>query len=58
MADVFLGPGRIFSGRGALDLAADLMGKLGKKALVVTDSVMEKLGNLERVTDTDRKSVV
>lgn len=31
MADVFLGPGRIFSGRGALDLAADLMGKLGKR---------------------------
>ncbi|MCI8605942.1 MAG: iron-containing alcohol dehydrogenase [Hungatella sp.] len=56
MADVFLGPGRIFSGRGALDLAADLMGKLGKKALVVTDSVMEKLGNLERVTDTLSKA--
>lgn len=51
MADMFLAPERIVSGKGALDLAKDIVGGLGKKALVVTDPVMEQLGNLEKVTD-------
>lgn len=50
MADTFIMPGRIISGSGALEQAAETIGQMGKKALVVTDPVMEKLGNLDRVT--------
>ena len=50
MANLFIGPGKVFCGKGALELAGDTAGTLGKKALVVTDPMMEKLGNLEKVT--------
>lgn len=50
MADTFIAPGRIISGSGALGQAADTVGALGKKALVVTDTTMEMLGNLKKVT--------
>ncbi len=50
MANLFMGPGKVFCGKGALELAGDTAGTLGKKALVVTDPMMEKLGNLEKVT--------
>ena len=43
MANTFIAPGRIISGRRALDMAADAVAKLGKKALVVTDDVMKNL---------------
>lgn len=42
-------PGKIISGEGALALAASELAQLGKKALVVTDSTMVKLGNVQRV---------
>lgn len=51
MADVFMAPGMIISGSGALVQASDTVAALGKKALVVTDTTMEMLGNLKKVTD-------
>ena len=50
MAKEFIVPGRIISGAGALEGAAEALGKLGNKALIVTDQVMIDLGNLEKVT--------
>ena len=58
MADTFIAPGRIISGRRALDMAADAVAKLGKKALVVTDDIMRQLGNLDKVTDMLMKAGV
>lgn len=50
MSKMFLVPPTILSGAGAInDLAAQLQGK-GKKALLVTDSIMAKIGNVEKVT--------
>lgn len=46
----FLMPGKIVYGEGALAQAAASMGEMGKKALIVTDSMMVKLGNVERLT--------
>lgn len=50
MADIFLAPGRIVSGVDALHEAAGSIKALGKKALIVTDNMMRKLGNLDKVT--------
>ena len=43
MANTFIAPGQIISGSRTLDMAADTMAKMGKKALVVTDDVMNNL---------------
>lgn len=51
MANLFLTPGKVLTGEGALELSADILSTLGKKALVVTDEMMVKLGNVGRVTD-------
>lgn len=51
MADVFMAPGMIISGSQALLRAAETIGSLGSRALVVTDTTMEMLGNLKKVTD-------
>lgn len=51
MADTFIAPRRIINGRGALDASLESVAALGKKALVVTDTTMEQLGNLKKVTD-------
>ncbi len=51
MADVFMAPGMIISGNQALLRAAETIGSLGSRALVVTDTTMEMLGNLKKVTD-------
>lgn len=40
MARDFIVPGQIVSGSGALELAEKKFGSMGKKALLVTDSVM------------------
>ena len=59
MANIFLTPKKIISGKDALALAAGDLQKMGKKALIVTDATMVKLGNvalLEKVlkeADTD-----
>lgn len=49
MAREFIVPGQIISGAGALDMAEVSLGKLGKKAMIVTDEVMIQLGNCAKV---------
>lgn len=49
MAKEFIVPGQIVTGSGALDLAESELGKLGRKAMIVTDKVMLQLGNCEKV---------
>lgn len=51
MAFTFIAPGKIISGSQAVEVSAGTVAELGKKALVVTDTTMEKLGNLKIVTD-------
>lgn len=50
-ASSFVTPRRIVYGEGALANATGELATMGTKALVVTDSVMVKLGNLALVTD-------
>lgn len=49
MAREFLVPRSILTGSGALDAAAVTLQRMGKKALIVTDSMMVKLGNCAKV---------
>lgn len=49
MAREFMMPGQIVTGAGALDLAGAALGRLGKKAMIVTDQVMIDLGNCAKV---------
>ncbi len=49
MSNQFIMPGQIFYGEGALERAGAAICACGKKALIVTDPVMEKLGNVETV---------
>ena len=49
MAREFLVPGHIITGAGALNTAEKIFPTMGKKALVVTDPVMIKLGNCAKV---------
>ena len=49
MSHVFLTPHKIVSGRDALNDAAGALAKMGRKALVVSDGMMEKLGNVDKV---------
>lgn len=51
MAREFIVPGQIITGPGALDLAADTLGALGRKALIVTDEMMIRLGNCAKVEE-------
>lgn len=51
MAKEFIMPGKIISGNVALEQAGSYFPKLGKHALIVTDEVMIKLKNLDRVTE-------
>lgn len=51
MANLFLTPNKIITGEGALELAASNIENLGTKALIVTDNMMVKLGNLKKVTE-------
>lgn len=55
MAREFITPGKIISGFGALEMAEVFLGKMGKKALVVTDPVMVQLGNLFRLEEVLQK---
>ncbi len=49
MAREFIVPGQMISGSGALDMAQETLGNLGKKAMIVTDKVMIDLGNCAKV---------
>lgn len=51
MAREFMMPGKIISGPGALEAAEKELKKLGKKALIVTDPVMVRLGNASRLQE-------
>ena len=50
MAYQFLSPAQVFYGEGALESAASNISALGTKALIVTDPMMVKLGNVEKVS--------
>ena len=58
MGREFIMPRKIISGSGALEQSESYLGKLGKKALIVTDEVMVKLKNLDRVTEVLDKAGV
>ena len=47
----FIMPGKIVYGEGALENAKSLLEDFGKKALIVTDRFMVRLGNVKLVTD-------
>ena len=51
MAREFIVPGSIVTGSGALDMAKESLGRLGKKAMIVTDQVMIQLGNCAKVEE-------
>lgn len=51
MANEYLTPSKIIVGEGALQQNAESLKKLGEKALIVTDDMMVKLGNVKKVTD-------
>ena len=58
MGREFIMPGKIISGSGALEQSESYLGKLGSRALIVTDEVMVKLKNLDRVTEVLEKAGV
>lgn len=49
---------KVFYGEKALDDAAESISCLGRKALIVTDNVMVKLGNVKLVTDMLEKRTI
>ena len=49
MAREFIVPSQIISGSGALNMAEESLKSLGKKAMIVTDTVMIDLGNCAKV---------
>ena len=51
MAREFIMPGRIISGIKALNMAEAALGRMGKKAMIVTDPMMVKLGNCAKVEE-------
>lgn len=52
MANLFSIPQYIISGENALQMSGQHIKSYGKKALIVTDNMMVKLGNLKKLTDT------
>lgn len=56
MSNQFIMPRQIFYGEGALAQAAPALAGCGKKALVVTDPSMVKLGNVAMVTEILREN--
>lgn len=51
MANLFFIPQYIVSGENALQMSAQHIKSLGKKAIIVTDDMMVKLGNVKKLTD-------
>lgn len=51
MGNQFIMPKQVFYGENALQNASESFSALGKKALIVTDPMMVKLGNTKLVTD-------
>jgi len=50
MANLFLTPRKILSGKGALEKSGLYLQELGRKALIVTDNIMVSTGNVQKVT--------
>ncbi len=58
MAKEFIMPGKIISGSGALAQSERYLSRFGSRALIVTDEVMIKLHNLDKVTEVlDRAGI-
>ncbi|MEL7657614.1 MAG: iron-containing alcohol dehydrogenase, partial [Bacillota bacterium] len=51
MANLFFIPQYIISGENALKMSTEYFKSFGKKALIVTDDIMVKLGNVKKLTD-------
>lgn len=51
MAHEFIMPKQVFAGTGALELSKKSLRTLGKKALIVTDPVMMRLGNVKKLME-------
>lgn len=51
MSNVFLIPGTIISGNGALEKAGSYFRKAGNKALIVTDNIMVTIGNVQKLSN-------
>lgn len=49
MAREFIVPNQIITGSGALNMAESILAQLGRKAMIVTDTVMISLGNCAKV---------
>lgn len=49
MARGFIMPRRVITGAGALEAAVPELDRMGKKALIVTGTVMVKIGNRAKV---------
>lgn len=58
MADNFIMPGRIVSGKDALFEAGPYLKSMGEKALIVTDPMMTELGNVRLVEEALMKNGV
>ena len=58
MANTFLTPSRIISGSAALKEAGTYIANSGKKALVVTDAMMVKLGNIAKLEEVLKENKV
>ncbi len=51
MANLFIAPGKIVTGKGSLGELAKYVDGFGKKALIVCDQITEKLGKVKIITD-------
>lgn len=58
MAREFIVPGQMVTGSGALESVTSVLSNFGKKALLVTDAIMVKLGNAKKVEDALKKANV
>jgi alcohol dehydrogenase class IV len=55
MANLFFVPQYIITGENAVRMSMEYMMNFGKKALIVTDDAMVKLGNVDKLTDELKK---
>lgn len=59
MGNQFIMPGKVVYGKGALEKAGELLSSMGKKALIVTDEFMIRLGNIKLITEIlDRHGII
>lgn len=56
MSNLFLTPSKIINGENALVEASASIAQMGKKALIVSDAMMSKLGNIDKVIDVLNKN--